>query len=60
MYPYAAKPFIAMSDDELKTACYERMLRTEGSRRAVLDRLDRHTARGGSVIKGRQRNGSVA
>jgi hypothetical protein len=47
------KPFYAMSNAELKTACHERMLRTVGDRATVVARLDRHVARGGGVIPGR-------
>lgn len=52
--PADVKPFIAMSDNELRTACHERMLRTVGDRGTVLARLDRHAARGGGVIPGRK------
>jgi hypothetical protein len=51
--PADEKPFRAMSDAELVIACRERMLHTSGSRGAVIARLDRHTARGGGVIKNR-------
>jgi len=47
------KPFTEMSMDELKTACFWRMLRTVGDRATVIARLDRHVARGGGVIPGR-------
>ena len=52
--PVDMKPFIVMSDDELRKACVERMLRTVGDRATVIARLDRHTDRGGGVEVGRQ------
>jgi len=45
--------FHLMTDEQLKTACHERMLRTVGDRATVIARLDRHVARGGGVIPGR-------
>lgn len=46
--------FALMTDEQLKTACVERMLRTVGDRATVIARLDRHMKRGGGVEVGRQ------
>lgn len=46
--------FALMTDEQLRVACHERMLRTVGDRGTVLARLDRHMKRGGGVIPGRK------
>lgn len=47
-------PFLTMTDDELRQACREGMLRTVGDRTTLIARLNRHVARGGSFEIGRK------
>lgn len=54
--PTGTKPFIAMSDSELKDACYIRVLNQFGTRAELIARLERHAAQRGGISPTRLRH----